>query len=464
MWAPRSPPWGLPPVDRPSVGRRPSRWPAAAAATAVVALVLLATHPTAAMQWTSVPRPLPAVPARHLAPALPGAPRPTAAPLGVSSLADDEEVPLPALPQLPEEAEPAGPPAAAPGVALPVVAGTAAGLGALGGAAAVSRHSALSEVQHFVELTSNLFPLWTALVAALALQQPALFSFMSTSHFTAALACLMFSMGITLTVDDFVRVVKQPVPVALNFACCYIMMPALAFALAQWFQLSPAYTAGLVMVGAINGGQASNLCALIARGDVALSVLMTTSTTAGCMFMTPLVAWLALGAIVAVDSWGMACSTVQIVLLPILMGVVLNKYAPKMCDAFKPWSPLLGIASTVLLVGSSVASSAPALRAGGFALQWPVILFHVLGAGLGYAASRAAGLGEAVARTTALETAMKSSAFVYLLCCVHFTDYLVRVPCAVSVVWNAIIGSTIAVLWRFLPLPDDRPAEADLAL
>lgn len=54
------------------------------------------------------------------------------------------------------------------------------------------------------------------------------------------------------------------------------------------------------------------------------------------------------------------------------------------------------------------------------------------------------------------------SAFVYLLCCVHFTDYLVRVPCAVSVVWNAIIGSTIAVLWRFLPLPDDRPAEADL--
>jgi BASS family bile acid:Na+ symporter len=50
---------------------------------------------------------------------------------------------------------------------------------------------------------------------------------------------------------------------------------------------------------------------------------------------------------------------------------------------------------------------------------------------------------------------MKSSAFGFLLASLHFPEYLVRVPSAVSVVWMAVLGSTMAVIWRFIPVPDE---------
>ena len=158
----------------------------------------------------------------------------------------------------------------------------------------------------------NLFPLWTVLAAASGLARPALFSWIKTSSFTAGLGLLMFSMGITLTLKDFQRVLTKPGPVSINFLCCYVLMPLLGLAVGRAFALSPPIVAGLVLVGSINGGQASNLCTYIARGDVALSVVMTTSTTLGCIFMTPLIAKMLLGTIVPVDAVGVAISAMQV--------------------------------------------------------------------------------------------------------------------------------------------------------
>lgn len=128
----------------------------------------------------------------------------------------------------------------------------------------------------------NLFPVWTVLAAAAALINPGLFSWFTTAYFTASLAILMLSMGITLSIADFLRVFRRMGAVAVGFAGCYILMPILAFALAKGFDLTPALVAGTVLVGCVNGGQASNLCTYIANGNVALSVLMTTvSQTVG---------------------------------------------------------------------------------------------------------------------------------------------------------------------------------------
>ena len=123
----------------------------------------------------------------------------------------------------------------------------------------------------------------------------------------------MLSMGITLSIDDFKRVLTRPGVMVLGFAGCYVFMPALALGLAKLLGMNAALTAGMVLVGSINGGQASNLCTYIAKGDVALSVLMTTVTTIGAIFMTPLLCKLLLGAIVPVDAVGVAISTVQVI-------------------------------------------------------------------------------------------------------------------------------------------------------
>lgn len=122
----------------------------------------------------------------------------------------------------------------------------------------------------------------------------------------------MLSMGITLTPDDFKKVASRPNATIMQFALCYGMMPVLAIALGKAFQLDSALIAGMVLVGSINGGQASNLCTYIARGNVALSVLMTTATTLGAIVMTPVLCKAILGAIVPVDAAGIAISTIQV--------------------------------------------------------------------------------------------------------------------------------------------------------
>ncbi|KAG8458020.1 hypothetical protein KFE25_007227 [Diacronema lutheri] len=302
----------------------------------------------------------------------------------------------------------------------------------------------------FSELFSNLFPLWTVLSAGIALKAPQSLAWFSTSFFTGALAMLMLSMGITLTVDDFKRVLSRPGPVGLGFVLCYGMMPLLALAIAKALALPAPLTAGLVLIGCINGGQASNLCTYIARGDVALSVIMTTSTTIGVLGMTPLLCQWLLGTMVPVDARGIAESTAQVVLAPIVVGMGLNKLFPKTVKQIEPFCPIVGVIATCLLVGSSVAQVAGPILNAGLPLQLGAALLHTIGGLASYLLFKASGSDEKVSRTAAIETSMKSSAFGFLLAKLHFGEYLVRVPAAVSVVWMAVIGSSLAVVFRLM--------------
>ena len=161
-------------------------------------------------------------------------------------------------------------------------------------------------------VATTLFPLWTVLFTAIALKKPSTFDFFTTEYFTAALAALMLSMGITLTPADFVAVASEPSSVIMQFSLCYAMMPGLAFLLGKVFGLEAGLLAGMVLVGSINGGQASNLCTYIAKGNVALSVLMTTATTVGAILMTPFLCKTILGAVVPVDAVGIAKSTIEV--------------------------------------------------------------------------------------------------------------------------------------------------------
>ena len=157
-----------------------------------------------------------------------------------------------------------------------------------------------------------LFPLWTVLFTAIALKRPSTFDFFTTEYFTAALAALMLSMGITLTPADFAAAASEPSSILMQFSLCYGMMPILALVLGRAFGLDAGLLAGMVLVGSINGGQASNLCTYIAKGNVALSVLMTTATTVGAILMTPFLCKLMIGAVVPVDAKGIATSTCQV--------------------------------------------------------------------------------------------------------------------------------------------------------
>ena len=218
-------------------------------------------------------------------------------------------------------------------------------------------------------VATTLFPLWTVLFTAMALKKPSTFDFFTTEYFTAALAALMLSMGITLTPADFTAVASEPTSVLMQFSLCYAMMPLLALVLGKFFGLDAGLMAGMVLVGSINGGQASNLCTYIAKGNVALSVLMTTATTVGAIFMTPFLCKSLLGAVVPVDAKGIAMSTIQVVLAPIAVGMTANKFFPKLVKAILPFAPVVGVVSTCLLVASAVAQVADPIMNAGIGLQ-----------------------------------------------------------------------------------------------
>lgn len=299
---------------------------------------------------------------------------------------------------------------------------------------------------------TSLFPVWTVVAAGLALKSPQLYLGMTTDRFTAGLALLMFSMGVTLTLDDFARVLRKPLPLVISFLLCFLAMPAVALGVGKLFQLPAGTAAGMVLVGSINGAQASNLCTYIAGGETALSVVMTTTTTLGCAVATPLLAKVLLGQIVPVDALGIAKSTAQVVFVPISLGIFLNRFFPRQCQAIKPFCPIVGVAATCVLVGASVAQVSKAIVAAGMKLQGACVLLHVVGGALGYSVGKQLlRVGESTSRTLAIEQAMKSSAFGFLLAKLHFSDPAVPVPSAVSVVWMAVIGASLAVFWRFQP-------------
>lgn len=308
-----------------------------------------------------------------------------------------------------------------------------------------------SPVDYFV----NLFPVWTVISAVAALTKPELFTWLTTEYFTAGLALLMVSMGITLTPKDFQDVMKNPASVGIQFAECYVLMPLLALGLGTAFGFSKEILAGLVLVGSINGGQASNLCTYIAKGNVALSVIMTTATTFGAILFTPLICKLLLGAVVPVNAIGIALSTIQVVLAPIFVGMTAKKLVPKAVDKVMPIAPIVGVLSTVMLVGSAVAQVKQPILEAGFALQACLLSLHLIGGILGYSVPKALGFGETTCRTMAIETSMKSSAFGFLLAKLHFPGELTRVPAAVSVVWMAVTGSSLAVFWKYVPVDEE---------
>ena len=206
----------------------------------------------------------------------------------------------------------------------------------------------------WLNVLTNLFPIWVLLGGILALLEPRWFTWFRGQGIVWGLAIIMLGMGITLSVDDFKNVLKMPRAVAMGFAAQYLIMPFLGWAVAHLLNLPKPYAVGLILVACCPGGTASNVVTYIARAHVALSVLMTMCSTFGAIVMTPLLTkWLA-RTYVPVDGWGLFLSTVQVVLLPLVVGLALHHFTPKIVKAVLPVAPLVSVVTIALICASII--------------------------------------------------------------------------------------------------------------
>ena len=302
------------------------------------------------------------------------------------------------------------------------------------------------------ERAANAFPLWIGLAAVLAWFQPGWFAWFRGGWVVGALGVAMLGMGLTLTWEDLFRAVRMPGQVVLGFLLQYTVMPFLGWGAARWMDLPPALAAGVVLVGCCPGGTASNVVSYLARADVPLSVLMTAASTLAAAVMTPwLTAWLA-GRYVEVDGWGLAFSTLQVVVLPVLAGVVLRSRAGKAAERLLVWSPLAAVVAIAMIVAAILAQNAPGLREAGGRLVAAVLLLHAGGFALGWGLSRLARQNEKTARTISIEVGMQNSGLGAALAQNNFpTMPLAPAPCAISAVFHSVIGSLLAGYWRVRP-------------
>ena len=266
-----------------------------------------------------------------------------------------------------------------------------------------------------------------------------------TSYVNTLLGIVMFGMGMTLKLSDFKVVFTKPKAVITGILSQFIIMPLLAFLLVKIFNLDPALAVGVILVGSCPGGTSSNVMTYLAKGDVALSVGMTACTTILAPVVTPALVLLLGGETINVSYVSMLMSIVQVVLVPIVLGFVINHFFEKFAQACAKVLPLVSVIAICLIIMAVVAANAAKIMTVGWLIVIVVMLHNLCGYALGYGVGKLMGLSRDQMRTLSIEVGMQNSGLATSLATVHFaTMPLAAVPGTVFSVWHNISGAIYA--------------------
>lgn len=301
-------------------------------------------------------------------------------------------------------------------------------------------------------LLTNAFPLWIALCSGLALFFPGWFTWFQGDFIVYGLGVIMLGMGLTLTFDDFKDVVHLPKAGVIGVFCQFVIMPFLGWGIGKLLRLDeidPMLAVGLILVACCPGGTASNVVAFLARANVALSVMMTVVSTFAAILLTPLLTKWYAGTLVEVDAVGLCLSTIKVVFVPVMLGLLANRFLPGFSSAVRPFSPFVSVIAIVLIVASIIGQQREIILTAGWRLLAAPFLLHLGGFGLGYAVARIFRLSEENARTISIEVGMQNSGLGAALGREHFPNTTAPVPCAISAVYHCLIGSFLVAFWRW---------------
>ena len=286
------------------------------------------------------------------------------------------------------------------------------------------------------------------LVAAVALFWPSSFLWVDTWAINPMLGVIMFGMGLTLSPQDFRIVFSRPKDIIIGCLAQFTIMPLLALGLSWAFALPKELALGVILVGCCPGGTASNVITYLAKGDLALSVGMTATSTLLAPVITPLLVWLLAGTMVEVDTIGMLLSIVYVVIAPIAVGFVFQRYLPKFTKSVVPYLPAFSSVVIAFVVGIVVSHNADRLLVGGMIVVLVVMLHNLCGLSLGYIIGRLLGLADAKRRAISIEIGMQNSGLASSLATLHFAAYpLATIPGAIFSVWHNISGALVARIY-----------------
>jgi BASS family bile acid:Na+ symporter len=260
------------------------------------------------------------------------------------------------------------------------------------------------------------------------------------------LGLVMFGMGLTLTAESFAAVLRRPGVIGLGVALQFLLMPLLAWSIGRSLELPPQVLAGLVLVGACPGGTASNVICYLARGDVALSITLTTLSTFAAVLLTPALTWLYVGQSVPVPIWAMLLSVLKIVIAPVLLGLLINRWLGSRLGSVKEVFPAISVLAIVVIIAIIVALNHDQLAKIGPAAVVAVMLHNLAGLATGYWLPSLFGVDRRTRRTLAIEVGMQNSGLGVALAVKYFSA-AAALPGAVFSIWHNLSGATLAAFW-----------------
>ncbi|ARP91511.1 sodium transporter [Bordetella genomosp. 9] len=304
----------------------------------------------------------------------------------------------------------------------------------------------MQSLARFSRFVGNTFAIWVLLFAALAFFYPDTFKGIGP-YIVPLLGIVMFGMGLTLSKADFQEVTRRPRDVVIGVLGQFIIMPGLAWVLAKGLSLPPEVAVGVILVGCCPGGTASNVMTFLARGDVALSVTVTSVTTLLAPIITPALIYLLASQWLDVSASAMFWSIIQVVVLPIALGVAAQYLLKDKARVGVAVLPLVSVTAIVAIVAAVVAGNQARIATSGLLIFAVVVLHNGLGLLIGYLLAKACGMSVSKRKAISIEVGMQNSGLGVALATAHFSP-LAAVPSAIFSVWHNISGPMAATLFR----------------
>ncbi|MEN2816433.1 bile acid:sodium symporter family protein [Mannheimia haemolytica] len=299
----------------------------------------------------------------------------------------------------------------------------------------------------FTQFISKTFAIWVVFFAFIAAQFPETFK-QFLPWIPYLLGIVMLGMGLTLTFKDFAEVTKNPKSVIIGVIAQFVVMPSVAYGLAKAFNLPADLAIGVILVGCCPGGTSSNVMTYLARGNTALSVACTTISTLLAPVLTPVIFYLFASQWLEINATAMFISVLQMVLLPIFVGVVIRTIFKQKVEQFSQTMPLISVIAIVLIVTAVVSVSRDRIIESGLLIFAVVALHNGLGYLIGYLASRLLKLPIADSKAVAIEVGMQNSGLGAALAALHFkANPIIAVPSAVFSFWHNISGPILAMIF-----------------
>lgn len=300
-------------------------------------------------------------------------------------------------------------------------------------------------LQKIGKFAGDTFAIWVLVAAGLAIWIPDYFTWIG-GYITLLLGIVMFGMGMTLKLDDFKLILQYPKGVIIGVISQFVVMPLLAFALAKIFNLPPEIAVGVILVGCCPGGTASNVMTLLAKGNTALSVTITSCTTLLAPIMTPALIYLLASEWLPVSFSAMFMSVIKVVLIPIILGIIAQFLFKPLVAKSIDILPTVSVLAIVLIVAAVVSGSRDRILETGLTIFAIVILHNGLGYLFGFLIAKVTKLSYDDQKAVSIEVGMQNSGLGAQLATAHF-DPVAAVPSAIFSFWHNISGPILATYW-----------------